>query len=429
MASHPGTGRIIAKTDLGSWAEAGEVVLLESNSSGSLRELLRWRPRPDTEQKYAVYRVYMVDEHLVLARIADRIHMWDLARRSERWFLDIDRSHRAAVSAGLNYFAAQVQNEIAIFDIQSGKQLTSIELPNNDAVKLAFTPSGSKLAAVAGRTIRVFDLANRENDHVCDLTEKLDTYHSDPFWVDEDHLMAGGKRLIDPKIGHVIWSYDAGHLTKTATAFQNGKLRATTAGRSGIIFYSLPIPHQTVLDAKAAANFDDAVLVDRGSEVRVKFDVSENTDVEKARELVEAAVLKVGWRIIPAASTTLTYSDYRASEIKQTYRSGNFKGQELPFRPYASVVEVTINDEPIFRAVGGGRAPNNMEIALNETLAEAIERQTVPSYRLIENLELPARIVKPEFVNGWGHSKLNGDHFVDGPTIEFPTLPKLSPRD
>jgi hypothetical protein len=69
--------------------------------------------------------------------------------------------------------------------------------------------------------------------------------------------------------------------------------------------------------------------------------------------------------------------------------------------------------EVAYRLVDPGLAPDKMEIELNETLAQAIERQTVPSYRLIERLELPSRIVAPELQQGLGKSTLTTSGFVD----------------
>ncbi len=430
--SDPQSGRLIARAKTGSFGRTGELAVFSMTSSGQLRELVRWKPAEDGTPK--VSRIHFVNDHLVTARVGDVVHAWDLAQRRGVWQLAISGWSRAARTRDNRYLAAQRKYEIGIFEMASGRQIGTLSLPEvegasppDEAVDLAFSPSGLKLAAVGGRTIRVFDLRDPSKDSATELTEKIDTFYSDPVWVDEDHLLVANTKLVDPKLGHLIWQYDMGSRPTMDSTFRTGLMRGTLGGRGGIAVVALAVPDDAALKAKATADFSDAVRIDHGAAVRLEVEVAEPTDRNKVQELLTKAIDKAGWTISESAPIVVRFENYRIEEIKRKYGSGRFKGQELPFRPYAAVVEVLANGEPVYRVVDPGRAPDNLEIELDETLADAIERQTVPSYRMLERLDLPPRVIAPELQQGLGKSKLTADGFVPDESFSV-SLPPLPPR-
>lgn len=426
--THPASGRVVGRGNLGSWGATRELILW-ANLRGKFRELLRWHPKPDSEKSPPeIKRLYLVDEHLVLARVGDTVKLWDLSKGRGVWEIAVSRWHRTALSRGRRYFAVQQKEKLVLLETATGKQLGTITLPNNDPVDLAFSPLGHKLAAVGGRFIRVFDLKDPAGDTVVELADKIDTFYSDPSWTDEDHLLVGGKTLVDPKIGFVVWTYDTEGRGNDVRAFQTGLMRGLKTGESALSAFALAIPHEAALQAKAKHDFPKSIRVRRGDSVRIQIETEGRAEEFKVRESVVAAIEKAGWTIAENANIVVTAKVYRGIERTSKYGSGNFKGQDLPYRPYVSFVEVSNPDGVLYRVVDKGRAPSKMEIGLDETLGDAIERQTVPNYRFFESLDLPSLLVDPKVRGGLGASVLTAEGFVDQDELPGGNIPEVPKR-
>ncbi|TWU65705.1 hypothetical protein V7x_12540 [Crateriforma conspicua] len=412
--ANPNHGLILGRADVGSWGATGQMVMLRLDGSGQLSELLRWYPDPESkESKPRVRQVEFIDAEIVLARVGDIVRVYDWNERREIWRLPISGWHRPALSPGGRYFAAQIRDEIALFESKTGNQLGVIKRDDADPVDLVFHPTGLRLAAVGGREIDIYDLADAGNDRSFSLTEPIDTFYSDPSWTDESHLLVGGTRLVDTDLGRQVWQYDLGGRGNDNRAFQSGLFRGVIGGRGGLIVFRHAIPHATVAKAKASVDWSDIQVLGPGDSVRLEISVSGPTNRSKVAELMQAAIAKAGWKLSDTADSVVRFANYRTDERTHRFRSGPLKDQELPYRPYATVVDVEVGGEVVYRVADVGRVPDDFKVSLDETLKDAIERQTVPTYRMIERLDLPPHIIQPEFQHGLGKSTLDAEGFVD----------------
>ncbi|MEM9645180.1 MAG: hypothetical protein AAF989_09310 [Planctomycetota bacterium] len=427
--SHAPTGRVVGHTNAGNWGATSEMILWSVTRTGQFRELLRWLPMPGMERtaRPNVTDVHFVNESRVLARVGNTMMVWDLAKRAVVWQLNVHSWHRPAISRGGRYFAAQNRQRIGVFESATGKQLGLIPWEHEGVVSMGFSPDGTQLAVAGERRLAVFHMQDPQLDTTTELTEKIETFHSRPAWTDDDHIMVGGSWLVDHKLGALVWQYDTGGRCNDSKPLTTGLLRGIASSHGELHLFELALPHQAALDAKKGVDFASQIRLRRGDSVRLELDLAGPTDTEKVRQLLTDAIDHAGWKLSDQSDNVVRYTNYRTIERTQKYGSGRFKGQEFPFRPYAASLDITVDGNLVYRVVDNGAAPSEMKIGLNETLGEAIERQTVPSYRMLERLTLPSKIIDPKLQKGLGRTQLTADGWKEDASFDV-SLPETPPR-
>ncbi|MEM9586296.1 MAG: SHD1 domain-containing protein, partial [Planctomycetota bacterium] len=305
----PQSSLVVGRVSSGSWGASSELILWSLTRAGKFTERLRWLPTPETGPgSYPKVRfVRIVDDRHVLARVGNTIHLWDLAKRATVWELGVHSWHRPALSRGGKFFAVQNRDRVGIFVTASGKQVGLIPLPSDAVVGLAFSPDASRLAVATGRVLDIFDLQKPEGDKQILLTDKVETFHSSPYWTDDDHVMLSGRLLADVNLGHVIWQYDTNGRGNNSLAMKTGLFRGTAGSHGETTAFAIAIPEQSVLNEVAAVDFSGAVRIDRGTPVRVETALSGSTDSAKVESLLQEGIRKLGWVLDPAASNTVRF--------------------------------------------------------------------------------------------------------------------------
>ena len=112
-------------------------------------------------------------------------------------------------------------------------------------------------------------------------------------------------------------------------------------------------------------------------------------------------------------STQLAASITRGKTITETYRIIGFcfDVQEVTYTRYISRIEVRQNGKTLWQQSSSTGVP--FHIPSGKTLQEATNERERPSPDFFRNIKLPRQILKPEYQNGFGSSRVNETGIAD----------------
>ena len=159
------------------------------------------------------------DKLLTASSWGGNIVLWDIDQAKALWQLKVAGHHLPVLSNNRKQFAAWLDGGIGVFDSATGESLARFEAAVDHGSVLAFSPDGQKIASVAGRTARVWDIAKGELLHEIwfpkPMAAKTLDWAGEYLLVDRSYLVDLGKRI-------VLWQYELPAVRHEAIATMAG---------------------------------------------------------------------------------------------------------------------------------------------------------------------------------------------------------------
>ena len=330
-----------------------------------------------------------------------RLVVWDLDPVRAALALHVDDSCTPAVSPDGKYLAFAGDGKVGVLDVGAGRVAAVQALPSRHAPwpALAFSPSGKRLACLAGSTMYVWNTADGSLHREVLLTPVAVGPNTPPAWSDDDHVLVANRHLIDVDSQVRLWEYDGAD--------------AVVGGRDGICWFLLPsrpnqagavvpakLPQPEALQALKQALADpDLFILKAGATVSI--DPNGIPDASRRGQVVDALTQKLAQmqvKVAPGAPLTLVPSVEPGKEQEISYRTfgRGFRTDNFKVRPQISKIKFMYRGKPAWES-GASTLPH-FEVARlgpNESLADHVKKFEQPNYAFFEQVALPRLLARP----------------------------------
>jgi hypothetical protein len=372
-------------------------------SAGEYRPLFDW----------SAYCVEWIDEeHVACLNEFGQVTVWHLPDTTAVWKVDHLPSTKMCVSPGGKYVVADTR----VYESRTGKFLNTLPLVGGTA----FDAAGKLLATIGRLDVGVVDITTREILEDISLPEGEIVHRV--HWVDDDHVLVNGRRLIDVERRLVPWMYDTGdYLFNEITGQYAGAhwyvIYNYSLGAHDAALVPVRIPHEAAAGAIANVKEEDLLAVGPGSKVGVEIQVPpENlANVEKCvREALRRQGHEVGQgeqliRLVIKATKVepkTEHYDSKDRRILESVKDIPADAQALPFVYYTYAVEFQVNGQTVRKSEHRPEpyaAPSRLA---GESLAEAVNRFTNEFF--VQGLaeQIPRQMADPSKIGPYGKSKI-----------------------
>ena len=185
----------------------------------------------------------------------------------------------------------------------------------------------------------------------------------------------------------------------------------TFKGRDSASLVRLPHPA-----ARAAANRDTSGItaVKSGDAITIVANASgPGIAANDLRRWLGEALARSNYRDSPSSGTQLVATIARGKTQTESYRSigGGFGTEEVTFTPYISKVEIRQNGTPLWKQTKRSSMP--FMLSGDKTLQQAARERERPDPKFFQGIGLPRQILKPEFQNGFGTSRVSASGIAE----------------
>lgn len=307
---------------------------------------------------------------------------------------------------------------IAVIETGAGKLVGCITR-DQAANRVTFSPDGKLLAAFHPFNIALYSTADgKEVRNIAVAESKADAAIR---WVGE-HLMVSDV-LYDVQRGVPVWTYESGAQSRTALG---NYLVSGFGNDKGSTINLLRLPHEEALRAAKDIDPSEIYAVVPGDSVSLKFDIAaapQNVQ-QLIRQAAEDKVNQLGWKLVDGASTTLVVKLEQGEQQEAEYYSqrgfGPFPSfappgfggrptgpaEKVQFRPWTHTFAVQVAGEEIYTSKYVRSSPDHLQTKDGESTQAAVTRQTQPSPEYFRNVAVPPHLMKKQFQQGLGKSKI-----------------------
>ncbi len=414
---HAPSGRSLGVLGVNSPAErGGDLVLLDNLAGGKPDALARWHlpgwDRPGFAPKVEFAR--LLGPHHALVQVNDSVYLWDLLSGEASWKIDrIRAGARLQTSAGGKYLAVPVSRGCRLVDVAKGELLGTVPFPSSLTPEAKFSPSGARLALVAGNQYVVWDLAAAQVAHEGTIDSPCGNFAG---WIGERYLLTQLGGLIDPAMGMPLWNYGL-PTNNQALTLPGGVVVVDKTQAAALL--GLPVPHGPVQQvAERLSEGDERLMALRpGSEVALVIESIPGVDEAAIRTGLQKAVEKAGWRVSPQAPTQVVATITRGDEQKLNFRklgaplSGPYETATI--KPYQASLVVRQGNQVLWSRSSTNMVPSFLRLEQGESLQQAVTKYERADPAYFERLTIPPRILKPEIRAAVGRSRITSGRWQD----------------
>ncbi len=426
-----------------------EVVRLGDKGLATVR---RWNMGEHAEFAKRFEHLWFIGEDKLLTTSdwGGNILLWDIDQAKALWQLKVAGHHTPTLSNGRKQFAAWLDGGIGVFDALSGETLARFEAAGEHGSVLAFSPDGQKIASVAGRAARVWDIAKGELLHEVWFPKPMAAKSLD--WAGE-HLLVDRSYLIDLGKRIVLWQYELPSGKHDATMIGGVFWVLAGGGNAPHQLAGLTLPDSAATKKASALSADSVLAIKPGAAVQIKINVPGATpaEVQQVTKALIAEAQAAGLKLVADAPITIECSIVDGGKETVNYRRFGFGpigpfgppnliggplGPVPPIRPFGplgpvgrrgpfargpfdrdegneatvnkklSVLSIKENGQEIWVASGHFGAPLHVTQKEGQTIQEAVNEQKGNPVQFFLQVKLPKYVARHEPDGTYGKSKL-----------------------
>ncbi len=323
-----------------------------------------------------------------------------------------------AFSPGGKYLAIRMDRYVSLVDLQAGK-VAAAWAPNLQQPQFAFSPNGKLLACSDSSEFAVFDLTSGRETVRLAAPQLQGFTQSSPVWLGNDKLLVNQQLLVDAARGIPLWLYDTTY-SRPLVVTSLGSSAGYFFAASTLGMLALELPHSA---AEATLNSVDPgkmFAVQPGGSVALKL-VNQSggaVDDSKVLQAMQRAMAAAGWKSDPSAAVQLQVTIEQGQQ--QTATFGPQPGvsgasERVSYTPLETTVAVVINGKTVWSRGDTGAMPATIFTRAGESAQAAISRWKNVNQGFLESVQLPQRIVTPEFAMGLGRSQATATGVQNAP--------------
>ncbi len=425
----------------------GEKPMIEIVRLGekAIKTVRRWNMGEHAEWARRFEKLWFIGEGKLLTASSwgGNVVLWDIDQAKALWQLKVAGHHVPTLSNSRKQFAAWLDGGIGVFDALTGETLARFEAAGEQGSVLAFSPDGRKIASVAGRTARVWDIAKGELLHEVwfpkPMAAKSLDWAGECLLVDRSYLVDLGKRI-------VLWQYELPALRHEAIASMTGGVFWVLGGggNSPYQLAGLTLPDAEATRKSESLSVDRVLAIKPGAEVQIKINVPGATpaEVQQVTKALIAQAQASGLKLVADAPIAIECSIVDGGKETVNYRRFGFgpfgpfgppnhfgprglirpdgpfgpigrrgavageEGDEATVHKKLSVLSIKENGEEIWVTSGHFGAPVHVTQKDGQTIQEAVDAEKGNPVKFFLSVKLPKYVARHEVSGTYGKSKL-----------------------
>lgn len=285
---------------------------------------------------------------------------------------------------------------VGIFDVEAMEVVAQQATPDRlHDPKVAFSPSGKRLACIAQDRLLVWNTENGET--IQDM--KVPSVHifTGIDFPDEDYVLGGNQFLIGVENQVLLWTYSGQQQVTTAGPWT---FFGTFEDRAGALL-PMKIPHPGALNMLSKAASDPNLFVLKEG-TRVRLDVSGLPNVAEQNRAIQGLVKRVaasGSVAEPDGKIVLVASvEGPTQETLSLRNSGDYTVQK-----YVTRLKYVFEGQVLWQT-STSNVPGGPVIFFNledgENIGDWLKKREKPDYELFQRVELPRFLQKPSGQGG-----------------------------
>ncbi|AMV37677.1 SHD1 domain-containing protein [Planctomyces sp. SH-PL62] len=330
-----------------------------------------------------------------------KLVLWDLDPVRPSLTLQTTDGCVPAVSPDGKFLAFAHEGKVGLLDVEAGQiaAVQAMPLTQTPWPSFGFSPSGKRFACLTVGKAFVWNTEDGTLHRDLQLSPIAVAPDNPPLWTDEDHLLVGGRYLIDVESQVKLWDYQG---AEQAARDRDGLcwfLLAARQNQAGALIPARlpqPIVRQSLKQALADPNF---FIVRPGATVSI--DAAGVADASKREKVVESLTAKLAQiqvKVAPGSALVLLPVVETGKEEEISYRTmgAGFRTDRFKVRPQISRIQLAYKGQSAWES--GSSSVPHFDIAHlgpNESLADHVRKFEQPNYAFFDQVELPRLLARP----------------------------------
>ncbi len=361
------------------------------------RKLVSWVPYEDLRggDRDVLWASFVDNGQLATVGGKGELVVWSFPEIEPLCRAPLGMTGLPALSPDRKLIAFCAANSIGILDVNERSVVAQQSLPQAMPMpRLAFSPSGGRLACVAHNQLIVWETTNGNVLQNMDLTG----VSGEVSFPHENFVLGGNRYLIDIENQVKLWSYE-GH-DQVATLGEWTFFSVPDSRKAGALLPAR-LPHKAARDFQQKVANNPAMFALR-PETKVRIDVSSIPDAsrrEKVTEDLTGRLKTIGCTVDASAPLTLAaIVEGPKQETLKLRNSGDYQVQVYATRVRFLYDGKTIWETSISNVPGGGFIFIRLEEG--ENVGTWLKKREKPDYEFFGRVELPKYLLKPVATTG-----------------------------
>ncbi|MCA8988547.1 MAG: hypothetical protein KDA78_12940 [Planctomycetaceae bacterium] len=388
----------------------GKQILLKSTNRGSngdlevqvlalgqkgLEPVVSWKPylHGDNNRRNVEWAAFLGTDRIITLSQNDELVVWsypDVAPISQ---VKLKNHSHPVVSPGGKHLIFYNDGEICFLNTETLQTVASISTPNLHGTSLAINAAGTRLAALQGNQLYVWDLATGELYR--DMKLSVMTAFKPMAWVDDNLLVVGGSNLVDVDKRIQLWEFSNSDFAIGGQG--NCWFYVSNWGNRKPGWMNVKLPHPQTDQALNAAISDGTYFaIQPGTEMKVTSNgFDDSSKAGECQKALEDALRNAGYKITDNAAVTVELSVTRGESRTINYRMFGGGEEQVNFTPYISTARYMLDGKEIWKSSTGNYAPMMLHMKQGETVAEHVKGYEKPNYDFFGKSEIPSYVPRP----------------------------------
>jgi len=352
------------------------------------------------------WTAWLDDERFFTVNNEGQLILWQVEGAKAIYELLIDRGAKPILTHGRKYLVVPTSAGVQFFDARSGELEAVIGAGNCLNASLAFSPSGKQLAIVSDGFVDVLDVTTGETTRSFPCEGAND--REGVAWIDEDYLFTADGLVINVPLRLTAWKYEIhGGLVKSMEG-THWVLLENLANQSQVLT-PLELPPPEVVDAVSQLDTEQLLVVRPGDVISVDVQISDSLLEKEVKRSLAEALVEAGMKLGDDAALKLVARTSTGKTEKVHYRSFHSfrdEGETIDVTSRVYELELLLDGRVVWQRKATHSAPMHLQLQEGESTRSAIARVMKPRAGSFRG-RLPSYVVRPEFLEPLGKSKLS----------------------
>lgn len=359
-----------------------------------VEKVASWIPHDDQQGggRDITWGAFLDADHLATYGAHGDLAVWKFPELTPEYHVPIAGGGVPALSPDRKRIAFCDGKAVGLFDVEKREVIAQQQTPMSlHAPRVAFSPSGKRLACISQDKLLVWDVATGAT--IQNMTVASIHIFTGLEFPHENYVLGGNRFLIDIENQLKLWTYDGHEQVATVGEWT---LFGTLDGQKSAALLPVKLPHAAAADLQKKAATDPSLFILRpGVKVRVDVNgISDATQRDAVTKALAGRLKTIGCEADAGGTLTLAASIEGPKEKTLSLRnSGDYKVQEYVTRLRLLYENKSVWESSTTNMPGGPFIFVNLEEG--ENIGTWLKRHEKPDYALYDRIELPKYVQKP----------------------------------
>lgn len=314
---------------------------------------------------------------------------FDMSTRTPKWHAQLGEAPAAGFNADNSLIAFINAGQMLVMSTETGEIMGQISIQDKGHLpwpKVAFSPSGKKLALAAWDRVLILDVEKKEwTQEVAFPGTNVGNAFSFP---EEEYVLFDNQLLIHWPSRIQLWTIQDSH----ATTVQSDYAFLCCNTDAGGLLFPTKLPTATAIaKLEAAQKQPDLFVVRPGASIGINLNGVPQQYQAEVKAGLEKAIERIGCKVSPNAEVQIVAG---VTGPKQEAVSYHMSGSHV-VQSYTSSVLVQYKNQTIWQS-GGTNIPGMIMLSRDETMESYLAKASAaPNLKFFEQVNFPEFIQKP----------------------------------